>query len=220
MKATNIKLQVPEIVRKDEYYKVLISVAEDILQGSKNKIYKSIDEMSKDELLIIAESFGIPEIFKRLPIDRGRQLIKEIRYLLKSKGSKEAIQRMSQIYLGVTYAELLNYDFDTLEYDLELEYNKFVSVDIYLLKTLYDAIEYVNPIGRKFGGFLTKSSPIKIAFPFKANSSVIVKYRSVAGTSVRDLGNGHQVGSIISWDTYPTDYNNDIYDIKRGGRIE
>lgn len=33
MKATNIKLQIPEIVRKDEYYKVLISVAEDILQG-------------------------------------------------------------------------------------------------------------------------------------------------------------------------------------------
>ena len=67
---------------------------------------------------------------------------------------------------------------------------------------------------------MTKSSPIKIAFPSKVNSSVIVKYRSVAGASVRDLGNGHQVGSIISWDTYPTDYNNDIYDIKRGGRIE
>lgn len=190
MKENNIQLSIPRSVYTDEYYKTVISVFEEMLDELKSNVKVPIDYIKledKETLLNIAKSNGVETIFKRLPIERGRQLLNEFPYLIRGKGSSEAIERMAQIYLGVVGCEVVDYDRLDKSYSLELVYGELAGLSSYYLETLYDAIIYVNPIGRILRGFSTSIEPYEFDAIRRVESEIYVKTQSLFGYPIKDM---------------------------------
>lgn len=215
MKESNIQLSIPRSVYADEYYKTVISVFEEMLDELKSNVKVPIDYIKledKETLLNIAKSNGVETIFKRLPIERGRQLLNEFPYLIRGKGSSEAIERMAQIYLGVVGCKVVDYDRLDKSYSLELVYGELAGLSSYYLETLYDAIIYVNPIGRILRGFSTSIEPYKLDAIRRVEPEVYVKTQSLLGYPIENI-NRMKIEDIKGFVIRPKEVREDLLGI-------
>lgn len=216
-----IKLQIPTSILSDEYYLAVAESIEDMVNELKDNVRVPADYIrieDKRTLLNMAESQGIETIFKRLPIERGRQLLNEFSYLIRGKGSPEAIERMAQIYLGVVYSKVVNYDKTDKSYSLELVYGELAGLTDYFLKTLYDAVVYVNPVGRFLKGFTTNIEPYKFNVITEITPTVTVKSQSLLGYNTGDLKK-LRLKQSKNFVIRPKEVNMNEYGIIRGGII-
>lgn len=204
-------LRLPESIRNDQYYGVLATVVEEMLDELHSNIGITEDWLStgtKLELLILAESYGIDKVFKRLPIDRGRTLLKEFQYLMKTKGTAEAIKRMAQIYLGVVNCSI-TYNSDNKSYSLDnLYYGEVSSADSLYISTIYDAISHVNPVGRKLlsiNAYL--EYPILVTTELTTKLPLYIRDSILLGTRISDTV--MRCGDLYNHKAYPenTDRN-------------
>lgn len=209
-----IKLAIPEVLRSDKYWDSISLAIEEMLEEYYVTIQigdKSILDSSKDELLIRAESLGIGTIFKRIPIERGRQLINEFNYMVKSKGSEEAIKRMIQIYLGVVNCELF-YTSSTREYTARLVYGELAGTNSSLVDTVYDAVRYVNPVGRLMRELNLIIEPIIISISRSQTITSLQRYRTIYGSDTQDLIRTENVGYFRrNFKVYPKMVNRNQY---------
>ena len=218
---SNVTLQIPSSIKSDEYYSAVIESVEGMLNELKDNVKVPIDYIrieDKKTLLNMADSQGISMIFKRLPIERGRQLLNEFPYLVRGKGSSEAIERMAQIYLGVVYSKVVEYDRSDKSYSMELVYGELAGLSDYYLRNLYDAIIYVNPVGRYLKGFTTSIEPMKFKAITKINPSLYIKNQSLLGYETKSLKK-LKVSNIKNFVIRPKEVNMKGYSIISGGVI-
>lgn len=210
-----IKLKIPYIIREDKYYDVVLTAFESMFDELKDQVVPSGDFIrtaNKEQLIPLADSYKVNIIFRRLPITRGRQLINEFPILLRGKGSVEAIVRMAQIYLGVVDCQLV-YHPTTYEYDLVVKYGQIAGLSQIYIDTLYDAIRYVNPVGRRLRDVNATIEPRIFTLNNGSTSKIIIRERTLFGTRYKNLHVGKTFRDIKNYKTYPKNTNRNEFSV-------
>jgi hypothetical protein len=146
-------VRVPDPIRSDAYYKAMVETFDELmtlLAISAGNLSHSLSE-DKESLLPVARSYGIEDIFKKLPIEKGRLLLRDFPAMVKSKGSEWAVERMAQIYVGMDNIKL-EFDYTERVYMfVNLDYDESLALDEELMITLNLAMRHIAPAGKKVG---------------------------------------------------------------------
>lgn len=206
-----ISMRVPEIIQQDPYYLAVIEGSEDYLNSVKDELERKnnfVKTATKSELLIMAKAYDIETIFKRIPIERGRQLLYEFPVMIKGKGSEESILRMAQIYIGVKNCRM-KYDSANHDYILDEFYFDDVNDDRSdLLVTIYEALKHVNPIGRRLINIeIVVDGVVGVCIRPKYELQAGIDYMNLAGRRIRDIK--HRLYGTEVLRMYPIDDRND-----------
>jgi hypothetical protein len=152
-------IRVPDPVRNDRYYRAMVETFDELmklLEISAGNLSYSLSE-DKESLLPVARSYGIEDIFKKLPIGKGRLLLRDFPSMVKSKGSEWAVERMAQIYVGMDNIKL-EFDYtDRIYMFVNLDYNDSLALDEELMMTLNLAMRHIAPAGKKVGDVAVSS---------------------------------------------------------------